>query len=115
MRILVGIFLTISLLGVAGGGETESVESYIEKAKGFAQAGDLEGAIGIMREAVEEYPDRSTPHAFLGLYLGQSAGESQDFRVQAARAFESFEVLDAAVQLDSANVHARFYRGLMGV
>ena len=115
MKILVGIFSVYCLLCVSAGRATESAESYIDKAKSFAEAEDFEGAIGIMREAVEEYPEHSSVHAFLGLYLGQSAGETKDVRVQAARAFESFEVLDDAVRLDSLGVHARLYRGLMGV
>jgi tetratricopeptide (TPR) repeat protein len=111
-----GLALTLSLLMMcAGFSQSTTSEEYIEEARQCGEAGDLERAVEVMRKAVADYPEDPDVHAFLGLYLGQSAGESEDFRMQAARAFESFEVLDRAVLLDSLSIYARFHRGLMGV
>jgi len=107
-------FLTVLIICTAFS-QSRTSQEYIEEARQCGEAADLEGAVEVMRKAVVDHPGDPNAHAFLGLYLGQSAGESEDFRVQAARAFESFEVLDRAVSLDSVNVYARFYRGLMGI
>lgn len=115
MRFLSTILLNLCMISVGTLSQCETAQEYINQARGCEETDDLEAAIEVMREATEKYPEDPTAHAFLGLYLGRSAGETKDFQVQAARTFESFQVLDEAVSLDSLNVYARFCRGLMGV
>ena len=93
----------------------QSVDEYVEQAEEQSRAGDIEAAIEVMQKATEAFPDDPTAHAFLGGYLAQSAGASDDMMVKAARSGKSFEHLDKAVALDSSHVMARFFRGLMGV
>lgn len=115
MRFFSTIFLALFTICAVAVSHCKTVQEYIDEAHQYEKVGNLERATEMMRKAVEEYPEDANAHAFLGLYLGQSAGEATDFQLQAALAFESFEVLDTAVSLDSANVYARFYRGLMGI
>ena len=105
------ITLAISLVY----GQSGTLGEYIEEARRHAESGDLEGAIEVMRGTVQEYAEDPEGYTFLGLYLGQSAGEATDPQVKMSRVSEAFEMLDKAVSLDSLNVQARFHRGLMGV
>ncbi len=108
---LVGLFL---LLGW-GGVEARTTEGYLKEAKSLEQKGKIEQAIKLMREAVASDSANATAWAYLGLYLGESAGSSQDMMFQAARTSQSFQALDRSLGLDSLNVYGLFHRGLMGV
>ncbi len=105
----------LSLLMMWGGVEARTTEGYLKEAKSLAQKGEIEKAIEVMREAVSSDSGDATAWAYLGLYLGQSAGGSRDMMFQAARTSRSFEALDRSLSLDSLNVYGLFHRGLMGV
>lgn len=110
------IFKIVTLLFILiSTGITQDLSYYLEQSDSLDQQGNLNQAVEMMREAVEKFPDQSDAYAFLGIYLGKSAGQSTGQQNQAALAFESFEMLDKAVELDSQNVNARFFRGIMGI
>jgi tetratricopeptide (TPR) repeat protein len=93
----------------------QTIESYIQKAESFNQAGNLEQAAKIMEEAIQKFPNNSTAHSYLGLYRGSQAGRTQNY-MQAGQLIQiSYQMLDKAVALDPNNPIARFHRGLMGV
>lgn len=91
------------------------LKDYMDTAGELNNQGKTEDAITLMREAAEKYPDNPDILALLGFYVGKSAGETDNFQLQASRAFESFNILDKAVRLDSENINALFYRGLMSI
>lgn len=93
----------------------QTVDEYVQQAEEKSEAGDIEGAIHVMQESAEAYPDDPTVHAFLGEYLSRSAGASDDMMVKATRSGQAFEHLDRAVDLDSTHVYARFFRGVLSV
>ncbi|KQC14039.1 MAG: hypothetical protein APR63_06365 [Desulfuromonas sp. SDB] len=96
-------------------GVSQDLSYYLQQSDSLDQAGNLTYAVEMMREAVDKFPDQSDAYAFLGIYLGKSAGQSTGQQNQASLAFESFKMLDKAVELDSQNVNARFFRGIMGI
>ena len=95
--------------------QAQTLDECLQQAEALAAEGDFEGAITLMKKAVETFPEDPTAHAFLGSYLTRSAGASDDMMVKASRSGQAFEQLDTAVRLDSTNVYARFFRGLLGV
>ncbi|OYD15949.1 hypothetical protein CH333_04660 [candidate division WOR-3 bacterium JGI_Cruoil_03_44_89] len=115
MKILTRCLVTLTIVGNANLVWGETLGEYIKVAQNYQNSGKLEQATGIMEEAVKEYPDSSDAYAYLGLYVGMRAGETDDFMEAGRLCTRSFEVLDEAVSLDSLNPLARFYRGLMGV
>lgn len=111
-KMILSMALSFLLCNFVG---AQTVGEYVQQAEGKARTGDIEAAITVMEKAIEEFPNDPTAHAWLGGYLGQSAGESDDMMIKAARSGKAFEHLDKAVALDSLHVMARFFRGLMGV
>ena len=109
------IFSFVFGLSVWNCSAAQTINEFIQKAEEQSQAGDIETAIRVMEEAIEKYPTDATAHAWLGGYLSQSAGQSDDMMFQATRSGKAFEHLDKAVALDSLNAYARFFRGIMGV
>jgi hypothetical protein len=79
---------------------SQTVNEYIQQAEERVGTGDLDGAVSVMQEATEAYPDDPTAHAFLGGYLSQSAGASDDMMVKASRAGQAFDHLDKAPSED---------------
>jgi tetratricopeptide (TPR) repeat protein len=93
----------------------QNVDEYIARAEGFNQSGNLEQAVKIMKEALQKFPDNSSVHSYLGLYLGTQAGKTKNYMEAGQLMVTSFEMLDKAVALDANNPVARFHRGLMEV
>jgi tetratricopeptide (TPR) repeat protein len=91
------------------------LDEYIREATKYQQSGDLAQAVSVMEAAATEYPDNPNVYAYLGFYKGMQAGATQNFMEAGRLSSESFALLDKGVALDSLNVTARFYRGLMGV
>ena len=114
MKVRVSLLVLFLLLGWAIS-EAKTTAEYLKEAKGLERKGEIEKAIEVMREAVASDSGDATAWAYLGLYLGQSAGGSRDMMFQAARTSQSFEALDRSLSLDSLNVYGLLYRGLMGV
>jgi tetratricopeptide (TPR) repeat protein len=96
-------------------GFSQNVDEYISRAEGFNQSGSLEQAVKIMKEAVQKFPDNSSVHSYLGLYLGTQAGETKNYMEAGQLMVAAFEMLDKAVALDANNPVARFHRGLLEV
>ena len=115
MRVTKLIFCLIISLTFSSITQAQTVDEYIRKAEEKSQAGDIETAIKLMEEAVENHPTDATAHAWLGSYLSQSAGQSDDMMFKATRSGKAFEHLDKAVALDSLYIYARVSRGIMGV
>jgi tetratricopeptide (TPR) repeat protein len=93
----------------------ETLDQYVEKASGYREAGALDEAAAIMKEAIAEHPDSAIAYAYLGLYRGMQAGATDNFMEAGRLSTESFELLDRAVELDPRHPRARLYRGIMGV
>jgi len=91
------------------------LDDYLNEATELQQAGDLTGAVTLIEAAAGEYPDNPNVLAYLGLYRGMQAGATQNIMEAGKIVNESFALLDKAVSIDSRNVNARYYRGLMGV
>jgi tetratricopeptide (TPR) repeat protein len=112
LKMILSLALCFLLCNVAG---AQTVGEYVHQAEEKSRNGDIEAAITVMEKALEEFPNDPTAHAWLGGYLGRSAGDSDDMMLKATRSGKAFEHLDKAVALDSLHVMARFFRGLMGV
>jgi len=95
--------------------QAKPLETYLEEAAAFNQAGDPAQAFATMEAALAEYPDNATVVAHMGLYRGVQAGAAQSIMEAGSLSSESFVLLDRAVGLDPRNAYARLYRGLMGV
>ncbi|HVP58831.1 MAG TPA: DUF2271 domain-containing protein [bacterium] len=91
------------------------LDSYLSEAAKLQQSGNLTQAVATLDAASKEYPDNPNVLALMGLYKGMQAGATQNVMEAGQLANESFALLDKAVTIDSLNVNARFYRGLMGV
>ncbi len=112
----ISAFLIIALLIIpAARAECKTVEEYIQKAAGQEKSGYLTEAAGTMEQAVQEHPGSLEAHSYLGLYLGQLAGKTDDMNEALDLVNRSFEMLDRAVEMDDQNLLARFHRGLMSV
>ncbi len=110
---------TITVLAVLvfalGAAQAKSVADYVEAAGAWQEQQKLDSAAAVMERAVAEHPDNAKAHAYLGLYLGMQAGQARDYAEAGRLVALSFESLDRAVELDSLDPDARYYRGLMGV
>jgi tetratricopeptide (TPR) repeat protein len=95
--------------------QAKSLKDYIEAAKGLQNSGKVEEAAKLMEKALDEYPDSASAYAYLGLYKGMQAGQTQNMTTAGELAAKSFELLDRAVSLDSLNLIARLHRGIMGI
>ncbi len=110
----IGLFVVI-LIASSVSAHGKTLNEYIIEAEGHKESDNIERATIVMEEAVENYPDSSDAYAYLGLYKGMLAGETQNFMEAGRLVNESFSILDHAVSLDSLNPLALFFRGLMGV
>ena len=112
----ISVLLLIAAIAVpTARADTRPVEDYLREAFGQQQAGYLTEAVGTMEQAVQEHPGNLEAHSYLGLYLGQLAGQTEDMTKAMELVNRSFEMLDRAVEMDDQNLLARFHRGLMGV
>ncbi len=115
MKLLVKSFIVLSVMFFVVTLKAKPLNDYIEKAKANQNSGKIEEAANVMEKAVKEYPESSSAYAYLGLYTGMRAGETQNMALAGELAFKSFGQLDKAVALDSLNIIARFHRGIMGI
>ncbi len=115
MKFLVKCFIVLSVMFFVFSLQSKPLEDYIEEAKANQNSGKIGEAVNVMEEALKEYPDSSSAYAYLGLYTGMMAGETQNMAKAGELAFKSFGQLDKAVALDSFNIIARFNRGIMGI
>jgi len=100
------------LLACAGSG---AVDKYVKDAGEFARSDKADKAVAVMEQAVKEYPRNVKAHAYLGLYLGMSAGRTHDFSEAGRLVQSAFAQLDQAAALDSLDIDARYFRGLLSV
>jgi tetratricopeptide (TPR) repeat protein len=109
------LFATACALALATCCLARPLDDYLNEATRLQQAGDLTQAIAVIEAAAGEYPNNPNVLAYMGSYRGMQAGAAQNIMEAGQLANESFALLDKAVDIDSLNVNARFYRGLMGV
>jgi len=109
------MFLCLAFLGIIGLVEAKTVDEYIQEAEKHQKSGYLQAAAQTMEGAVQEFPESSDAHAYLGLYLGMRAGQTNDMMEAVELVKRCFEVLDKSVALDEQNLLARHHRGLMGI
>jgi len=113
---VIPVFLIFTLLIIpTAQAESRTVEEYIREAAGQQSSGYLTEAVGTMEEAAREHPGNPEALSYLGLYLGQLAGQTEDMTKAMELVNRSFETLDRAVEMDDQNLLVRFHRGLMGV
>ncbi|MBM3235914.1 DUF2271 domain-containing protein [Candidatus Poribacteria bacterium] len=115
MKSLVRCLLGLAIILSASIGHSQTIDEYIKKAEDYQKSGNIQQAVGIMEEAIKAYPENSTAHSYLGLYLGMQAGETQNYMEAGRLIGLSYQMLDKAVSLDPQNPIALFQRGLMGV
>ncbi len=115
MKLSVKCFIFISVMFFTLTTQAKPLEDYIEEAKANQNSGKIAEAMKIMEKALEEYPDSASAYAYLGLYTGMQAGETENMAQAGELAFKSFSQLDKAVSLDSLSIFARFHRGIMGI
>jgi len=104
--------LVAVVLACAGSG---AVDKYVKEAGEFARADKPDKAVAVMERAVKEEPRSAKAHAYLGLYYGMSAGRTHDFSEAGKFVQSAFGQLDQAVALDSLDIDARYFRGLLSV
>ncbi len=109
--LLLYCFIIINL----GASENLTLDKYINKAEQFQKSGNLEQSVKTLEEATTHYPDSASSFAYLGLYLGIMAGQTQDFMKAGSLIERAFNMLDKSVSLDSTSIVARFHRGLLGI
>jgi tetratricopeptide (TPR) repeat protein len=100
------------VLACAGSG---AVDKYVKEAGEFASADKPDKAVEVMERAVKEQPRSAKAHAYLGLYYGMSAGRTHDFSEAGKLVTNAFAHLDQAVAIDSLELDARYFRGLLSV
>jgi tetratricopeptide (TPR) repeat protein len=115
MVLVKNFLIVLSILCFLLIGFSQTADEYISKAEGFNQSGNLEQAVKMMKEAVQKFPDNSSVHSYLGLYLGTKAGQTNNFMEAGQLMVAAFEMLDKAVALDGNNPVARFHRGLLEI
>ena len=115
MKVLLRGLIVLAIIGSANVVQGKTLAEFVKEAENYQNSGETGKAAIAMEKAVEEYPGSSTAYAYLGLYIGMQAGETQNFIKAGRLCTRSFGILDKAVSLDSLNPLARFHRGLMGV
>ncbi len=95
--------------------QAKPLKDYIKVATTCQNDGKIEAASKVMEKALEEYPDSSSAYAYLGLYTGIQAGQTENMSLAGQLAAKAFELLDKAVSLDSLNLISRLHRGIMGI
>ena len=113
-RSAIAVSLVCALLFAAPAAAREPGE-YIAEAQHLVEGGNRAEAVALLTEAVAEHPAHSDLYAFLGLYTGMGAGETQDYMEAGRLMMLSFEQLDTSIELDPANPRGYLYRGIMGI
>ena len=103
-----GILVLVVMLAFVSAVSAKTLDQYVEKAKGLREGGALDEAAATMKQAIAEYPDSAIAHAYLGLYRGMQAGDTDNFMQAGQFSQESFELLDRAVELDP-KCHSALY------
>ena len=107
--------MSLTVIGTTVVVAAKGLEEYIGAAEKQRQSGYLQEAIQTMEEAVREFPASAQAHAYLGLYIGIRAGQSNDMAEAMDLVQKAFQVLDKAVSLDPQSLPARLHRGTLGV
>ena len=106
------IFLVIDLLCFSFG---KTIDEYIAEAQGYVNNNDLQQAITVMEQAVQEYPDSSVVYTYLGVFYSEEAQNIADFSKIFEVLEKTFSMWDKAIELDPNNLEALFYRGAWGI
>jgi tetratricopeptide (TPR) repeat protein len=109
------VVVVAMMLAGATSATARPLAQYVDEAGAHVAAGDMAEAAAAMEAAIAEYPDSGVAYAYLGLYKGMQAGETENFMEAGRLSSEAFTLLDKAVELDPERPRARLYRGLMGV
>ena len=116
LMILVAAFPVLAAPAPVSSPAAKTPAEYISEAQALANGGKLADAITLLKQAAVEHPTSSDVYAYLGLYTGQSAGQTGGNFMEAGRlTTEAFTFLDKGVALGPENPRAYFYRGIMGV
>ncbi len=94
---------------------SKTADEFIEEAQTYVNSNNLEQAIATMEQAVKQYPDNSNIHTHMGLIYSEKVKTIKDFSKLFDVLTQAFTMWDRALELDSNNFEARFYRGAWGV
>ena len=101
-------------LGITAPAKTAA--AYIAEAQALANGGKLAEAITLLQAAAAAHPQSPEVFAYLGSYVGQTAGQQGANYTEAMRIMtESYGYLDKAIELGPENPLGYFYRGIMSV
>jgi len=92
-----------------------TVEEYLGEVDERMGLEDYDGAIMILEQAINEHPENSTLYTKLGVLYGIKVQMINDYADIFQAIIGVFEQWDKALELDPANMEARFQRGVWGV
>ncbi|MFA4948303.1 MAG: DUF2271 domain-containing protein [Candidatus Krumholzibacteriia bacterium] len=116
IMILVAVAPVLGITAPAAAQAAKTATVYISEAQALADGGKISEAIALLKQAAVEHPASADVYAYLGSYVGQTAGQQGANYTEAMRIMgESYGYLDKAVELGPENPIGYFYRGIMGV
>jgi tetratricopeptide (TPR) repeat protein len=115
LKYLVILVTAVVLMTATNFGWSKTIEEYVAEAEEYKNTGQFDKAISAMEQAVEEHPESSDAYAQLGIMLGEKAQRMRDYMALMEIAARIFSLWDKALELDSNNFMARFYRGAWAV
>lgn len=106
------ILLTLAIVHMCYG---MTVEEYLGEVNERMGIEDYNGAIEILEQAIQEHPASSALYTKLGVLYGIKVQMINDYSNIFQAILTVFEQWDKALDLDPANMEARFQRGVWGV
>ena len=107
------------ILGIAAPAAPQAAKTaaqYVAEAQALASGGKIPEAIALLKEAAAAHPQSPEVFAYLGSYVGQTAGQQGANYTEAMRLMgESYGYLDKAIEVGPENPLGYFYRGIMSV
>lgn len=105
---LVALVMVHSCLGM-------TVEAYLDQANERMGIKDYDGAIEVIEQGIEEYPESSSLYTKLGVLYGIKVQVISEYADIFEAIITVFDQWDKALDLDPDNMEARFQRGVWGV
>jgi tetratricopeptide (TPR) repeat protein len=108
----VTILVLVGLITLSAG---MTVDEYLDQADELIGLEDYRGAIAILEQGIEEYPESSEMYTKLGLLHGIQVQNIDEYTDVLKTIVKVFDLWDTALNLDPGNIEARFQRGVWGV
>ena len=107
--------ITLCLIGVSVFGQTKPLDEYLKEAQAYQESDQINQAVAIMEQAVDEHPESSKAYGYLGDLIGEKAQKTKEYGEIFTAIEHAFAMWDKAIELDEKNYEARFTRGAWGV